>query len=106
MTGDALKLDYVGKYNSVGEQRFYKFLLNNAITKLIKIRDGEFKGCNSPELEFLDYAEKFLILYRRDNEEIYLSISRTLRKAAHKIYRICLKNGYTQRNSKFLNLVN
>lgn len=105
MTGDILKHDFVDKYNAVGEQKFYRFLLCYAINKLIKIRDGEYKEASSPELEFLDYAERFLILYRRDDQDSYIGMSRTFRKAAHKIYRIMLKKQMTERNAKFLNLV-
>lgn len=104
MTVDIAKTDFVSKYDSLGEQKFYKFLLCDAINKLIKIRDGEYKGY-SPELEFLESAEKFLILYRRDDKEAYLSISKSFRKAAHKIYRMMLKKQMTPRNAKFLNLV-
>ena len=103
MDGDALKKD-IEKCTAVGEQKFYRYLLCQAINKLIKIRDGDYKGA-SPEMEFLDYAEKFLILYRRDDKDIYLTMSRIFRKAAHKIYRMMLKQGLTERNGKFLNLV-
>lgn len=104
MNADLLKKDFLDKYNSVGEQKFYRSLLCLAINKLIKIRDGDHIG-NSPELELLEYAERFLVLYRRDDKDIYLTMSRTFRKAAHKIYRIMLKKQMTERNAKFLNLV-
>lgn len=105
MTGDIVKTDFIDKYSALGEQKFYKFLLCYAINKLIKIRDGEYKGSCTPELEFLDYSEKFLVLHRRDDQQVYLAMSRTFRKAAHKIYRIMLKKKMTPRNAKFLNLV-
>lgn len=104
MSGDPLKNEFVEKYHSVGEQRFYRFLLCYAINKLIKIRDEEYSG-SSPELEFLDYSEKFLFLYRRNDEEVFIEMSRIFRKAAHKIYRLMLKKSMTPRNAKFLNLV-
>lgn len=104
MSGDTLKKD-INKYNLIGEQKFYRFLLCEAINKLIKIRDGDFKSHISPEIDLLDYSDKFLFLYRRDDQEVYLKISRTFRKAAHKIYRIMLKKQMTERNLKFLNLV-
>lgn len=105
MAESLLNKDFIEKYNSVGQQKFYRFLLTYAINKLIKIRDGEYKGSSSPELEFLDYSEKFLRLSRREGDVIYLDISRIFRKAAHKIYRIMLKKHMTERNIKFLNLV-
>lgn len=104
MSGETLKTDFVDKYNSVGEQKFYRFLLCYGIDKLLKIKSNDYKG-TSPELEFLDYAGRFLILYRRDDRDIYLAMSRTFRKAAHKIYRIMLKKEMTTKNAKFLNLV-
>lgn len=105
MSGDPLNKDLIDKYNSVGQQKFYRFLLTYAINKLIKIRDGDYKGTSSPELEFLEYAERFLQLSRREGDEVYLDISKIFRKAAHKIYRIMLKKQMTERNFKFLNLV-
>jgi hypothetical protein len=104
MNADALKRDFVDKYHSVGEQKFYRFLLVYAINKLIKIRDGEYKG-TSPELEYLDYSERFVFLYRREAEEVYLKLAHIFRKAGNKIYRMMLKKGLTKKNSKFLNIV-
>lgn len=104
MSGDTLRNEFVDKYYSVGEQRFYKFLLTHAINKLIKIQDEEYKG-TSPDLEYLEYSERFLFLYRRENEEVFIDMSRLFRKAAHKIYRLMLKKDMTPRNAKFLNLV-
>lgn len=105
MSVDAtLKSDYVSRYNAVGEQKFYRNLLCYAINKLIKIRDDEYSG-TSPELEFLDYSERFLFLYRREGDSIYLELSKVFRKAAHKIYRMMLKKGMTPKNMKFLNVV-
>lgn len=104
MSGNAQKIDYVDKYHSVGEQKFYRSLLSDAVNKLIKIKDGDYKG-TSPELELLDYSERFLQLYRREGSSPYLELSRLFRKAAHKIYRVMLKSSMTSKNSKFLNLV-
>ena len=103
MLGDALRND-IDKYNSVGEQKFYRYLLCQAINKLIKIRDGEYKGI-SPEIEYLNYSERFLFLYRHEDDEAYLKLSSIFRKAAHKIYRFMLKRNMVARNSKFLNVV-
>lgn len=105
MSDTLFKKDFIDKYNAVGEEKFYKFLLTYAINKLIKIRDGEYKGTSSPELEFLEHSEKFLLLSRREGDDVYLGISRVFRKAAHKIYRMMLKKNMTVRNIKFLNLV-
>jgi hypothetical protein len=105
MNADAiLKNDYVSRYQAAGEQRFYHNLLSYAVNKLIKIKDEEFLGI-SPELEFLEHSESFLFLYRRESDPVYLELSRVFRRAANKIYRMMLKKGMTQRNSKFLNVV-
>lgn len=105
MASSALKTDFVDKFDSMGENKFYKFLLCYAINKLIKIRDGEYKGNFSPEIEFLEYSDKFLSLYRRDDKRLYLDISRIFKKAANKIYRLMLKKEMTEINAKFLNVV-
>lgn len=105
-SNNAFKTEYLDKYYAVGEQKFYRFLLCTAISKILKIKSGEYKGNQStPDVELLEYAERFLILYRRDGEEIYLSVSKTLRRAAHRIYRLLLKKDMVVKNSKFLNLV-
>ncbi|HWZ21746.1 MAG TPA: hypothetical protein VNW06_03785, partial [Cytophagaceae bacterium] len=80
MSGDILKSEFVDKYHSVGQQKFYRFLLCYAINKLIKIRDGEYKGA-TPEVEFLAYSDRFLFLYRRESDEEYLELSKIFRKA-------------------------
>ncbi len=99
-----LKQDFVERYRSVGEQKFYRNLLCYAINKLIKIRDDEYTG-TSPEIEFISYSERFLFLYRRESDPVNLELSRVFRKAANKIYRMMLKKEMTQRNPKFLNVV-
>ena len=96
-------IKFVEKYHSVGEQSFYRFLLAEAISKIVKMKNGEYKG--NPELEFLKCSDKFLILFRQEGEEDHLTISKIFRKAGHKIYRLLLKRGLTNKNNKFLNLV-
>jgi hypothetical protein len=107
MSVEALKKDFVPKYLAAGEEKFYRFLLLFALNKLIfinKVGKDSFKG-ESPELEFLDYYDQFIILYRREGEEIYLDLARVFRKAGHKVYRVMLKKKMTERNNRFLNLV-
>jgi hypothetical protein len=104
MTIGARKIDYIDKYNSVGEQKFYRLLLSDAINKLIKMRDNDYKGI-SPEMELLSFSDKFLQLHRREGDVLHLELSRLFRKAAHKVYRIGLKVNLWERNLKFLNLV-
>lgn len=104
MSGDALAQEYVPKYLAGGEQRFYRYLLLLALNKLILIEKGMYKGI-TPELEFLEQYERFLVLYRREGEGVYLQIARLLRRTAHKVYRIMLKKNMSAPNGKFLNLV-
>jgi len=104
MSAEALKKQFVPKYLATGELKFYRFLLLYALNKLIHIEKGSFKG-KTPELEFLDYYDQFIFLYRREGEEVYLDLARVFRKAAHKVYRVMLKKNMTERNVKFLNLV-
>lgn len=104
MSSEALKKEFVGKYLEAGEQKFYRFLLLYALNQLILIKAGTFRG-SQPDLELLDYHDRFLIMYRREGDEVYLSIARSFRKVAHKIHRIMVKKNMTARNAKFLNLV-
>ena len=108
MSVEALKKEFVPKYLTAGEPKFYRYLLLYALNKLIfmgKIGKDSFKG-KSPELEFLDYYDQFIILYRREGEEIYLDLARVFRKAGHKVYRVMLKKKMIEKNTeRFLNLV-
>ena len=104
MSVEALKKEFVPKYLAAGEPKFYRFLLFYALNKLIHIQKGTYKG-KSPELELLDYYDQFIILYRREGEEVYLELGRVFRRAAHKIYRAMLKKELTEKNPRFLNLV-
>jgi hypothetical protein len=104
MSVDVLKQEFVPKYLAAGEQKFYRFLLVYALNKLIAIEKEVYKG-ESPNLEFLEYYDRFIILYRREGDEVYLQVARLFRKAAHRIYRIMLKKKMTEVNLKFLNLV-
>ena len=96
--------DTVAKYNSIGETKFYSFLLSDAIVKLVGLQSGTYSGI-SPEIELLNNSEKYLQLYRREDVDTYLAISRVYRKAGHKIYRLLLKKGIINKSKKFLNVV-
>lgn len=96
--------EFIDKYKSIGEQKFYNFLLTYAINKIILIKDKSYKGI-SPEIELLEYHDKFLILYRRGGEEANLELCKLFRKAAHKIYRIMLKKNMINKNLKFISAV-
>jgi hypothetical protein len=104
MSIDGLKEELVPKFVANGEQKFYRSIIFLAIKKLIATEKGHYKGI-PPHLEYLDYYDRFIILYRREGDDVYLNIARMLRKAAHKIYRIMLKKNMAVSNAKFLNLV-
>jgi len=104
MSIEGLKEDFLPKYVANGEQKFYRSIIFLALQKLILIDKGIYKGI-PPHLEYLDYHDRFIILYRREGDEVYLSIAKMLRKAAHRIYRIMLKKNMTAPNAKFLNMV-
>src|ERR1700743_2719017 len=95
----------IDKYRSIGEHKFYHFLLSSGIEKIVQMKSDDDFGMMSPELEFLECANNFLYLYRKNNEKILMDMSRIFRKAGHKLYRILLKKNMIQTNNKFLNLV-
>lgn len=100
---DNLKI-FAVKYKELGAYRFYRFLMVHALNKLVLIDKNEYKSV-LPNLELIEYHDKFIILYRREGDEIYLEIAKLFRKVAHKIYRIMLKKNMTPPNRKFLTLV-
>lgn len=104
MDVDALKEGFVSKYKEAGEAKFSRFLLVYALNKLIAIENKSYTGI-APNVEFLEYHDRFLSLYRREDDEVYLKIAKIFRKQAHRIYRIMLKKQLSERNSKFLNAV-
>lgn len=75
-----------------------------ALNKLILIEKDDYKGI-LPNLEFIEYHDKFIILYRREGEDVYLELAKLFRKIAHKIYRVMLKKKMTPPSTKFLTLV-
>jgi len=99
-----LKQTYLPQYLADGEQRFYRSLLTYGLSKMVAMKEGKFRGA-TPEVEFLEYHDIFLYLYRREGDTSFLEMSRLFRKAAHKLYRVMLKMEMVPRNPKFLNLV-
>lgn len=93
---------FINKYTSIGEEKFYKFLINYALNRIVDLSTTT--GYN-PAVELLEYHDMFYKLYRREGNKVHLDLSKQFRKAAHKIYRILLKKGLMGRNTKFLNVV-
>jgi len=101
---EVLKKEFIPKYLAAGEQKFYRFLLIYALNKLVAMEKGTYKG-STPDVRLLDCHDRFLILYRREGEDVYLELARIFRRAAHKIYRVMLKKKMTEFNPKFLHSV-
>ena len=102
-----IELDFVSKFNTIGSESFYNWLLSNAIfkaAKRVESKDKKTRG-PSPEIELLNQYDYFLTLYRKRGEPIHLEIAILCRKAAHKIYRAMVKQNLTERNARFLNSV-
>jgi len=99
---ECIKKEYLIKFKSEGSDKFYKSLLVCAVKELLK--DTEEEKVNI-SLEFMNLHDKFMILFRREGDQQYLSIAKIFRKAAHKIYRFMLKRGWSEKNQKFLNVV-
>lgn len=95
-----LKNQFINKYRLVGPHKFFNFVLVQALNKLVLMEKGTYKG-NTPDLEYLEYHDKMIVLYRREGDENYLEIAKLFRKAAHRIYRIMLKKNLTPYNGKF-----
>lgn len=104
MSVEALKNEFVPKFLAAGELRFYRHLLAFGTDKMMHIEKGTHRG-TSPELMLLNCYDQFIILYRREGEDIYLDLARVFRRAAHKVYRVMLKSQMTGKNQRFLNLV-
>jgi|ERR1019366_3067372 hypothetical protein len=92
------------KYDLLGEKRFYASILKSSIKKVIKVKNGEFKG-TSPDIELIDRYDQFLSRFRQEKKESLLKIARIFRKAAHRIHWSLLRNGLTKKDSRFLVIV-
>jgi hypothetical protein len=92
---------FLGKYEQVGAEKFYSFLIEYAENRIL---DANKNGL-SPELELLGYHDKFITLFRKEHNPVFLELSKLFRRAAHKVYRMMLRNGSIEENEKFLNTV-
>lgn len=95
--------EFEDRYKKLGNDRFYRFLLSEAVDKLIRIESG--LDATSPEIDLLAFAERFLQLYRKEGNGLHIDLSKLFRKAGHKIYRLMLKKDLTHKNPKFLQAV-
>ena len=104
MLDPLIKKDHLTTFLTLGEEKFYNLLLVVSVSKLAYLQKNDIKD-KSPEIEFLDYYEENLTLYRRNGEQLYLDLAKVFRKAAHKVYRSMLKKKLIKKNDKFLNIV-
>lgn len=101
---DIVIQNIIKTYNDNGESYLYKTLIVNSIKKItLLLNDKNFN--NSPDKELISLYEKFMYMYRTEGDEVYLNIAKIIRKAAHKIYRVLLKQNYIKKDEHFLNLV-
>lgn len=96
-------LEISKKYAKEGEEVFYKFLILSAVDDMIKnLKNDDNISIN---IEYIMMHDKFLIQYRRTGHQIDLKIAKVFRRAGHKIYRLLLKQGLSNKSEKFLNVV-
>lgn len=98
MLPEHLKKQIISKYND-GDDKLHKFLLSYALKTIIDL------DTNRPDLELLDLHDKFLIMFRREDEPQFLNVARICRKSAHKVYRILFKKNLVNKDTRFLNVV-
>lgn len=99
---DNIKQLFLNKYSAVGEEKFYKFLISYALNRIV---ETSAKNGYNPAIELIDYYDMFLKLYRREGNIIYLELAKQFRRAAHRIFRVMLKQGIVIKSNKFLVLV-
>lgn len=104
MNVESFKKEFVPQYLSVGNDKFYRSILFVALQKLVLISNETYRGV-FPHLEYLNYYEQFIILYRREGDQVYIDIAKMFRKAAHRIYRIMRKKNMATLDVRFLNSV-
>jgi hypothetical protein len=96
------KQHFIEKFETAGPEEFYLILFRYAQAR---ISENTINKGPSPEVELLNYSNQFMQIYRRENKESYKLISYAFRRAAHKAYRMMVKQKLIKRSNKFLNLV-
>jgi len=82
---------HVEMLHSYGEGGFYQRAIGA----------GMMKSANSsnPEVRMLDISEAFMALYRTTGNNDYFTISKSLRRAAHVVYRQLLKHNKDKKSN-------
>jgi hypothetical protein len=99
----AINKQFEPKFLSMGEERFYRFVLGLALRQLVSLEAGGEE--TMPNIELLELHNQFVVLHRREGSEVSLTIAKVFRRAAHKIYRVMLKKGMIEQSPRFLNAV-
>lgn len=102
---DDMRNEIVKIFLEQGEDKLYKNLLVQSVKRIIVFMENTDTNRVTPDKELIHLADKFVILYRTEGEEVYLQVSKVIRRAAHKIYRLLLKKHLIKKDEKFLNLV-
>ncbi|HVI40804.1 MAG TPA: hypothetical protein VM577_09100 [Anaerovoracaceae bacterium] len=91
--------DYIEMLNKHGEEGLYRRAIGAGFLRLTKT--------DSPDLEILDYSDAFFALYRRTGEDVYFTIGKVLRRAAHAVYRELMRQNKSKKPNyqRFLNVV-
>lgn len=98
-----IMLSLVKEFLTNGESKLYNNLLSQSVKQIILLINEGRK--TYPDKTLLAMSNKFLNQYRASGDDSYLKISKILRRAAHKIYRVLLKKKLVGKNNDFLNLV-
>jgi hypothetical protein len=96
---DDLCKDYLTMLQKYGEEGLFRRTVGAGFLRLTQIEH--------PDLEVLDFSDAFFALYRRTGEDMYFTIGKILRRAAHTIYRELLRQNKTKKPNfqRFLNAV-
>lgn len=72
------------------------------------VKRGLDDSIKNPELDLLEFAEAFFLLYRRTENYSYAEIGKVIRRAAHIVYRELLKKDKNKapNHERFLTLIN
>jgi len=91
----------IDKYNELGEDKFYHFLLVFAL----KYSVTHDKDNTTADIYLLNMHDELIFMYRKSGTKNYLDIAKIFRKAANKVYRIFIKKELVVKNTRFLNIV-
>ena len=91
--------DYVRRLKENGERGLFCFVVEQGIAA-----KAVFKN---PDVDVLNQSDAFFKLFRNTGQEVYFTIGRVLRRAAHHLYReFQSKDKKRPINLRFLNIIN